>query len=444
MLIEQFEDKGLSHFSYAILSDGEIALVDPARDPRPYYSFAERHKAHITAVLETHSHADFVSSHKEVAEETGAVVYVSEFMSAGFPHTAVQDGQRLQLGKVSFRVLYTPGHSYDSICFLLMDHQGREHALFSGDTLFIGDVGRPDLRESMKDNPAKREELALAMYETINGKLRDLNDETMVYPAHGAGTLCGKSLSDAASSTIGAEKIGNYAFRITQKEEFVRTLLSEQPFVPKYFGYDAVLNQQGAPELASALKNVPRLQSYRSFGAGIPVIDARSREAFRKNHLKGSFNVPDGLKFETWLGSILNPGEHFYLLAPDMQQLNILLLKIAKIGYETNISGVATGLSGKHEISPESLPERFEENTGSFTIIDARNRNEFSDGAYYEQAVNIPLPELRERAAEIPRGGPIAVHCAAGYRSAIASSIIRALTEEQVYDIGEAVEKRNR
>ncbi|HYH55558.1 MAG TPA: MBL fold metallo-hydrolase, partial [Anseongella sp.] len=356
MLIQQFEDKGLSHYSYAVLSEGEIALIDPARDPAPYYAFAAQHRARITAVLETHSHADFVSSHREVAAETGAPVFVSESMKAAFPHTAVREGDRLKLGRVSFRVLYTPGHSFDSVCFLLEGPDGKEHALFSGDTLFIGDVGRPDLRENIQDDPATRETLALAMYRTIMEKLRELNDDILVYPAHGAGTLCGKSLSEASSSTIGAERAGNYAFRIREKDVFVKVLLEEQPFVPKYFSYDVELNRRGAPALGEALQKIPRLESHRSFEEGIPVIDARPKDQFRENHLKGAFNIQDGLKFETWLGSVLGPGEKFYLIAGSSEQVGTLLRKIAKIGYEGNIAGTLAGLSGKHETAGGDLP----------------------------------------------------------------------------------------
>lgn len=447
MLIEQFEDKGLAHYSYVVISEGEAALIDPARDPAPYYEVARRHNASITAVLETHSHADFVSGHREIAATTGATIHVSEFMNAGFPHKAAGDGDLLQVGQVIFKVIYTPGHSYDSLCFLLLDPRGNEHALFTGDTLFIGDVGRPDLRESIQNDPAGREELATAMYHTIHEKLYPLKDEILVYPAHGAGTLCGKSLSEANSSTIGAEKAGNYAFRTTEKNKFVEALLSEQPFVPRYFSYDVALNQQGAPTLGEALQGISWLKDTGPAGDALQageaiIIDTRPRDAFRKNHLKGSFNIPDGLKFETWLGSILAPNEAFYLLAQNTAAGKTLLGKIAKIGYESQVSGVITGLPTGQEGYNADLPGDFEENPENYTVIDARNRNEYAGGAYYTQAINIPLPELRQRAEEIPLDKPLAVHCAAGYRSAIATSILRALLPQKVYDIGNAIERK--
>lgn len=455
MKIKQFEDRGLSHYSYALLSENEVALIDPGRNPAPYYEFARQHQARITAVLETHSHADFVSSHLEIAGTTGARIHVSEKMQAGFPHQGLRDGDLIRLGRVSLKVLYTPGHSFDSVCFLLLDESGAQHALFSGDTLFIGDVGRPDLRESVQDNPAKREELAAAMFQTIRDKLRPLNDQTLLYPAHGAGTLCGKSLSDANSSTLGAEKIGNYAFQIADQEAFINALLEEQPFVPRYFSYNVALNKQGAPPLEASLKNVPRLEPnavHPGFPReGILVIDARPREQFRERHVKGAYNIPDGLKFETWLGSIVSPEETFYLVAESAEQRERLLEKTAKIGYEGNVYGAMAGLpaaagpSGEEEIygsHEAALPADFDTHPEKYTIIDARSRSEFSAGAYFPDALNLPLPEIRDRAREIPLNKPLAVHCAAGYRSGIAASILHALVPQKVYDMGNAIERK--
>lgn len=457
MEIKQFEDKGLSHYSYALLSANEVALIDPGRDPVPYYEFAKQHNARITAVLETHSHADFVSSHLEIAGTTGATIYVSKEMGAAFPHHGIQDGDLISLGKVTLKALYTPGHSFDSLCFLLQDETGKEHALFSGDTLFIGDVGRPDLRESVQDNPAKREELARAMFHTIQDILRPLADQILLYPAHGAGTLCGKSLSDANSSTMGAEKMGNYAFRITDEEQFIDTLLDEQPFVPHYFSFNVSLNKKGAPPLSESLQKIPRrgtLPGPDEFPAsGTLLIDARTRENYGARHLKGAFNIPDGLKFETWLGSILSPDEKFYLLAETTEHLETLLKKVAKIGYEGNILAAITGFepdpdaegaTARFEHMAVGLPADFDANPDRYTILDARNKSEFAAGAYFDHALNIPLPELRERANEIPLDKPIVVHCAAGYRSGIASSILRTLVSQTVYDMGNAIERKKR
>lgn len=446
MLIHQFEYKGLAQYSYLVLSGGQAALIDPGRDPAPYYEFLRRHQGKITAVLETHSHADFVSSHREIAETTGAKIYASEFMKAAFPVQPVTDGDIIAVGEVQLKVLYTPGHSFDSVCFLLLDETGREHALFSGDTLFIGDLGRPDLRESVQDEPARREELARAMFRTVTAKLQPLPDEVILYPGHGAGTLCGKSLSEANSSTMGAEKAGNYAFSIKTEDAFIKSLLDDQPFMPKYFSYDVTLNQQGAPNLQLALETVPR-HNAQSLPPDFPdrealVIDTRPSAKFRENHWKGSFNIPDGLKFETWLGSVVGPDERFYLLAGSEEETENLLRKAAKIGYERNIIAAINGIGDNLERHHATLPIDFDSARDQYTIIDARNRSEFAAGAYFPEAINIPLPELRERAGSIPTAKPLVVHCAAGYRSGIAASILNALVPQQVYDMGNAIERR--
>ena len=213
MVIKQFEDKPLAHYSYAILSDGHIALVDPSRDPKPYYRFAEENNARITAVFETHPHADFVSSHLQIHQETGATIYASKLVGASYPHQTFDEGDRLSLGETELWALNTPGHSPDSISIIAKD-AGGTMAMFSGDTLFIGDVGRPDLREKAGNLTAKREELARMMYRTVQEKFNDLPDETLIYPAHGAGSLCGKNLSSDASSTLGNERMGNWAFNV--------------------------------------------------------------------------------------------------------------------------------------------------------------------------------------------------------------------------------------
>ena len=226
MKVIQFEDKPLAHYSYAIISGNDIALVDPARDPKPYYKLAEKHKAKIKAVFETHPHADFVSSPLQIHKETGAKIYVSKMVGANYPHTTFDDGDKLKLGDVTFSAINTPGHSPDSITIIAKDIE--DYAMFSGDTLFIGDVGRPDLREKAGNMKAKREELAKSMYQTMQTKFNDLPDRTVVYPAHGAGSLCGKNMSTDASSTLGRERKENWAFKNLTEDEFVNHILTDQ------------------------------------------------------------------------------------------------------------------------------------------------------------------------------------------------------------------------
>jgi glyoxylase-like metal-dependent hydrolase (beta-lactamase superfamily II) len=237
MQIQQFYDEGLAHASYAILSEGKIALVDPGRNPQPYTDFAESQGAKIVAVIETHPHADFVSSHLEFHQNEGATIFVSKLVGAAYPHKGFDQGDSFSLGEVTLHALHTPVHSPDSIRIQLKDSPGKDHALFSGDTLFIGDVGRPDLREKAGNLTAQREELARMMYHTVQRQLKPLADDVLVFPAHGAGSLCGKNLSDARQSTIGEQRATNWAFSATDEATFVDTLLQGQPYIPKYFGY---------------------------------------------------------------------------------------------------------------------------------------------------------------------------------------------------------------
>ncbi|PKV75164.1 MBL fold metallo-hydrolase [Pontibacter ramchanderi] len=441
MKIEQFEDKGLAHYAYAILSEktGEVVLVDPARNPQPYYDFAEKNKARIVGVIETHPHADFVSSHLEIYEKTGATIYAHSLVGADYPHQTFDEGAVLAIGDVKLKSIHTPGHSPDGISIVL-EHEGKDKAVFTGDTLFIGDVGRPDLRESAGNITAKREELARQMYHSTREKLMKLDDDVLVYPAHGAGTLCGKGLSEANSSTIGAEKMTNYALQEMSEDAFVKVLTEDQPFIPKYFGYDVGLNKKGAPSLQPSLDGVKKLEKNYKPGKGALIVDGRSEKVFKKGHLEGAINIQNGGKFETWLGSIVGPNERYYLIAETEAELNDLIQKASKIGYELLIEGAFVQTEAGEEESPVIDVAAFRENQDQYTIVDIRNASEVKGGKFFDKAINIPLPELRERANEIPADKPVVVHCAGGYRSAAGSSIVEAaLPDTQVLDLSEAV-----
>ena len=227
MEIKQFEDKNLAHYSYAIVSNEEVALIDPSRNPQLYYDFAKQHHAKITTVIETHPHADFVSCHLEINKTTEAKIYVSKLLSAEYTHQTFDDGDVIKLGNIALKALNTPGHSPDSISIVAIDENGKQQAVFTGDTLFIGDCGRPDLRESAVAITAARQELAKQMYHSLRNKLMTLPDDVLVYPAHGAGSLCGKGLSAANTSTIGAEKSSNWSLQNMSEEDFVKELLAE-------------------------------------------------------------------------------------------------------------------------------------------------------------------------------------------------------------------------
>lgn len=440
MNIQQFYDEGLAHASYAILSEGKIALVDPGRNPQQYYDFAAANQAKIVAVIETHPHADFVSSHLEFHQNEGATIYVSKMVGAEYPHTGFDEGDSFVMGKVSFHSIHTPGHSPDSISILLKDENGKDHALFSGDTLFIGDVGRPDLREKAGNMKAQREELAKMMYHTVQDKLKPMADDVIVYPAHGAGSLCGKNLSDARQSTIGEQRATNWAFGDVDEVTFVNSLLEGQPYIPKYFGYDVDMNKKGAPAYQRSISQVSIWPEGSKLPEGALVIDSREQDKFRKGHLPGAINIMNGGKFETWLGSIVGPEEKFFLVADTAAELEILIFKAAKIGYEQLIKGAVVNPEGMTETGNNFEVETFKSNPDAFTIVDIRSKDEHKNSPIFEQSINIPLHELRERTGEIPTQKPVVVHCAGGYRSAAGSSIVAgALKNAEVLDFSEAI-----
>ena len=436
--IQQFYDKGLAHASYAVRAGRQLALIDPGRDPQPYYDFADEHDAEIVAVIETHPHADFVSSHLEIARETDATIYCSKLTGAKYPHRGFDDGDRLKLGSVELHALSTPGHSPDSISVLLLDELAQTRAIFTGDTLFVGDVGRPDLREDAASGPT-REALAAQLYQSTRQKLMALPPATRVYPAHGPGSLCGKTTSPDLDSTIAKELATNYALQSMTETEFVQLVLEDQPFVPKYFGFDVQLNRQGAPNFEDSIRAVPRLSGGAALAPGVLLLDTRPAAKFRAGHLPGAINLMDGPKFETWLGSVIGPAEQFYLLADTQIQLDAVMRKAAKIGYEGNIKGALLAPTLLPATSPTVDVAQVRAHPEQFTIVDIRNRNETSI-SFFTNALLIPLPELRERVGEVPAGRPVLVHCAGGYRSAAGASIIQnALPDTPVLDLSEAV-----
>ena len=448
MEIKQFEDKNLAHYSYAIVSNGEMALIDPARNPQPYYDFAKQQHARITAVIETHPHADFVSSHLEIQRTTNATIYVSKLVGAEYPHEAYDEGDAIILGNITLKSLNTPGHSPDSISIVAIDENGEQLAVFTGDTLFIGDCGRPDLREQAGAITATRVDLAKQMYHSLRDKLMILPGDVLVYPAHGAGSLCGKGLSEQNSSTIGAEKISNWSLQNMSEDEFVKKLLADQPFIPKYFPFDVAVNKKGADDYAAGISAIEKREPVtcqrciNSLDTGILIIDTRPQEQFKKSHLKNSINLMNDTKFETWLGSIVRPDEKFYLIAENEIVLDQLIERTAKIGYEKQVA-LAFVLDNGNAETQFFDSEELKNNEQAFTIIDIRNDSEVKTQKIFANTIHIPLYELRERTNEIPLHKPIVVHCAGGYRSAAGSSIIQSKLNDavQVFDLSEDVKK---
>lgn len=448
MHIEQFTDKALAHYSYAVLSGNKMALIDPARNPLPYYEFAEKHNAKIVAVFETHPHADFISSHFQIHKETGAQIYVSEDVGAEYPHEPFDEGDVLKMDNVTFSAINTPGHSPDSICIFAKSETSEDEALFTGDTLFIGNVGRPDLREDVGNMKATRESLAKSMYHTVQNKFTNLKDSVLIYPAHGAGSLCGKNMSSASSSTLGNERLGNWAFKTQTEKEFVDELLNDQPFIPSYFGFDVDTNKKGPENFMSSIWSVPLNLNIKSLEDDYLVVDTRPEDKFKQGHLANSINImarSENDKFETWLGAIVKPKEKFFLVIPEVSQYQALLERVAKIGYESQILSVIT-LSNNVENDNKQLDlDNLKSDASKYTIVDIRNNSEVDNGLIFESAIHHPLNHLRETVDSIPNDKPIVVHCAGGYRSTAGFSIIKeSKPNVEVYDLSFAISEFNK
>jgi hydroxyacylglutathione hydrolase len=449
MQIKQWEDKNLAQYSYAILSEDvkKLVLIDPSRNLQPYLEYAKEQQATIIGIIETHPHADFISSHLELHQLTGAPIYASPLVGASYPHEAFDEGDSIAFGSIRLLPLHTPGHSPDSITILL-EHEGLQKAVFTGDTLFIGDCGRPDLREGTGNLRGTREELAKMMYHSLRNKLLPLNDDIVLYPGHGAGTLCGKSLSEAHSSTMGREKKTNWSLQSMSEAGFVQALLSDQPFVPAYFPYDVEVNRKGAAPFRDSVAAVAIGDTITTeadaarLTKDLWVIDARPEKVYKQGHLPRSINLMEGEKFETWLGSLIQPGEAFYLAGEHPEQLRRLIERAAAIGYESQIWEAF--VLEQAAVEQEALDlQSFRQHRNDYTIVDVRNPSEVNEGKPFQESLSIPLAELRTRVQELPTDKPIVVHCAGGYRSAAASSLIQSSLNGKVnvYDLGAAIKE---
>jgi hydroxyacylglutathione hydrolase len=436
MLVERFFVEGLAHASYLFGKGDAAAVVDPKRDVEEYVEAAKRRGARIVAIFETHPHADFISGHAELAQRTGATIYVSAKLRARYPHRALEHGEVVSMGSLSVKGLETPGHSPDSMSFYVED--GEERYVFTGDALFVGDVGRPDLRD-MHSVPRA---MASALYDTLHDVLYRLPDDTIVYPTHGAGSLCGRKLGSAPSTTIGAEKRANWANEFSTREAFVEAMVAHLPDRPIFFYHSPFVNLEGARPLAEAPK--PRrldAASLRSEHADTWVLDTRSAEAYGAGHIAGSLNVGLGLPvFSTWVGSELSPSDPIILVVHAPEEAEKAWLDLARIGYE-QIRGfvlpareewIAAGLDVRETrqldvccLEPWLLAGR--------RLLDVRTPAEWHAG-HVEGARWIPLFELPERLAEVP-AGPLAVMCGSGYRSSIATSLLERAGRRDVVNV---------
>jgi glyoxylase-like metal-dependent hydrolase (beta-lactamase superfamily II)/rhodanese-related sulfurtransferase len=435
MYFKQFYLACLAHASYLIGSDGEAAVVDPQRDVEQYLSEAAARNLRIKYVVETHLHADFVSGHRELAARAGAEIVFGRRAGAAVPHLAVSDGDVLEVGRVRLRVLETPGHTPESISLLVTDTQtpAAPPKVLTGDTLFIGDVGRPDLAGSRGYTP---EQMAGMLYDSLHGKLLRLADETEVYPAHGAGSMCGRNISKETSSTIGEQRRTNYALREMSREEFVRLMTIDLPEAPAYFPKDAEINRAGAAplgELPRPQALAPReVKAFAEAGAGV-VLDLRAAEEFGAGHVPGAVNVGLAGQFASWAGALLPLGTPLVLVAEDEAQIDEAIVRLARVGHEEVRGYLAGGMrawreagyetDGVTQISVDELRRMLSEEEG-LQVLDVRRPGEYEAG-HAPRALNVPLsPQLAERAALEPARA-VAVICAGGYRSSAATSLLR-------------------
>lgn len=430
MYFEQFYLGCLSHASYMLASDGEAVVVDPQRDVDLYLTAADSQGVVIRHIFETHLHADFVSGHQELAARTSAKIYMGASAGAKFPHVAVTDGFELVVGKIRMRVLATPGHTPESLCLVVVDTEKSPdpHAVLTGDTLFLGDVGRPDLSKDF--TPVQ---LAGMLYDSLHTKLLTLPDNVLVYPAHGAGSLCGRNMRAERSSTIGTERLTNYALQIHNKEEFVRQLTAHLPARPEYFLQDAEINRAGAPALADlpALRRLTPAELDGMLREGEIALDVRSSEEFAAAHVPGSVNIPLSGQFATWAGIVLGLKAHPVLIAGSEEQTAEARVRLARVGIEELDGYLDGGVNAWHaegfplaalsQVSPAELSQQL--NNDSLQVLDVRREPEWEAG-HISGAAWWPLDNFKVSPPEIDRGAPLAVHCKSGYRSAIACSLL--------------------
>jgi hydroxyacylglutathione hydrolase len=432
MFFKQFYLGCLAHASYMIGSDGEAAVVDPRRDVDSYIDEARENGLEIKHVLETHLHADFVSGHHELAKRTGAKIYFGAKAGAKFDHVPVREGDEIRMGDVVLRFLETPGHTPESVSILVIDREVSDvpKAVLTGDTLFIGDVGRPDLLGAKMS----AQELAGMLYDSLHDKLLALPDSVEVYPAHGAGSLCGRNISSETSSTIGQQRQFNYALRPMPKEEFVRMMTTDLPEAPAYFARDVAINRDGAAELTDlpepAALDPQSVEALRMKGA--TVLDTRPAAQYGTGHVPGSLNIGLSGQFASWAGALISPSTPIVLVSEEEEQVREARTRLARVGIE-NVAGYLAGgilewhraglpLATMEQVSVEELDARIREGRVG-KVVDVRRPGKWQAG-HIADAVHSPLASLAATAGALQKDQPVAVVCQSGYRSSIATSIL--------------------
>ncbi len=434
MAVEQLYTKCLSEAAYFIHDNGEAAVIDPLRDIDEYLQKAEALGVKIKYIFETHFHADFVSGHRELAEKTGAPIVYGPQTKAGFPIHMAKDGEHFKIGNLTLEAIHTPGHTLESTCYLLRDASGNPEGIFTGDTLFVGDVGRPDL---FSGNLSK-EELAGMLYDSLETKIKTLPDHIIVYPAHGPGSACGKALGKETTSTIGEQKAANYALNAASKEAFIQEVTSGLSTPPAYFPLNAKLNQQGPEALEKVMEKANHALSIPEFKAkvaeGAWIIDTRPSGIFTEGFVPGSVSIGLDGRYAEWAGSLL-PYQHPLVLVAEAGKEKESIIRLARVGLDK----VVGYLEGGYEawIAAGETPDMIIDieadellmdlpHDPKMAVIDVRKEGEFGDG-HVRGAQNLPLASLIDPAimANVPDDANLYVHCAGGYRSVIAASLLK-------------------
>lgn len=445
MFFAQYYLDCLSQASYMIAdeSTGRAVVVDPRRDISEYLTDADAHGFTIEAVINTHFHADFLAGHLELADRTGAWIGYGQRAEAEYPIRKLTDGERIDLGDVRLQILETPGHTPESISVLVYEHaeDAVPYGVLTGDALFIGDVGRPDLLASIG---VTADELGTMLYDTVQHRLMDLPDAVRVFPAHGAGSACGKNLSTQRQSTIGEQRATNYACRPMSREKFVELVTAGQPSAPAYFVYDAILNRKehGLFDAAAAPLPLSVDEFMRRRADGAVVLDARSPQDFAAGHLRGSVNVPADGRFAEQAGMVVAPEQDVVVIAPQDREEEIVT-RLARIGFD-KVGGYLREPEGAFPALAQEMTQASRLTADELRsalagaepplVLDVRNTAEREEG-HIEGSLHIPLAELARRAAEIPADRPVVVHCAGGHRSSIAAGLLRHIGRTDVSDL---------
>jgi hydroxyacylglutathione hydrolase len=437
MFIKQLYTGCISEAAYYIESDGIAAIIDPLRDIEEYLELAQERKTKINYIFETHFHADFVSGHLDLAAATGATIIYGPGTITKFPVHVAKDGELFEIGKLKVEVLHTPGHTLESSCFLLKDESGKDHAVFTGDTLFVGDVGRPDLAQ--KGNDITMEDLAGMMYESLQSKIIPLADDVIVYPAHGAGSSCGKNLGPETSSTIGEQKQTNYALQAQPKEAFIKVVTEGLAAPPQYFPINAMINKEGYKSLDAVLEKGLQPLSVAVFKAkaqeeNVIILDTRNSATFTQGFVPDSISIGLDGRFAEWAGSLL-PFDKTIILVTEKEKEKETIVRLARVGFD-KIAGCLEGGFEAWQAAGETIDLiidieadelamdiPFDQN---LVVIDVRKEAEYGSG-HIKDALNIPLTELSDPGsmADLDDKHNMYVHCAGGYRSVIASSLLK-------------------